>query len=290
MQIVTTLAELATAREALAAPVGLVPTMGYLHKGHLSLVRRARDECATVAASIFVNPTQFGPSEDLSSYPRNPHGDLRAFEAEGVDLVWTPTPEVMYPPGFQTWVTVEEVTKRLEGERRPGHFRGVATVVAKLFNGVRPQRAYFGQKDAQQVVVIRQMARDLSYPIEIVVCPTVREADGLAMSSRNAYLSPQEREAATVLYRGLAAARAAFDAGECDAEKLRQIVADRVAGEPLARLDYVSCAHPDTLEELGRGSPTRFSGALLSLAAWVGNTRLIDNVVLEEERIGDPRP
>jgi pantoate--beta-alanine ligase len=252
--------------------------MGYLHEGHLSLVRRARTECASVAVSIFVNPTQFGPSEDLASYPRDLDRDLRLLAAENVDLVWAPTSETMYPAGFQTWITVEEVTQPLEGSMRPGHFRGVATVVAKLFNGVQPHKAYFGQKDAQQAVVIGQMARDLDFPVEIVVCPTVRETDGLAMSSRNAYLSPEERRAATVLYRGLEAARAAYVSGEREAERLRGIVRDKVASEPLARLQYVSCAHADTLEELEKVA----GRALLSLAAFVGRTRLIDNLILEE--------
>jgi pantoate--beta-alanine ligase len=276
MQTVTTLSELRAARTQLPEPVGLVPTMGYLHEGHLSLVRRVRAECVSVAVSIFVNPTQFGPEEDLSAYPRNLPRDLSLLEAEGVDLVWMPTPEVMYPPAFQTWVTVEEVTKPLEGEMRPGHFRGVTTVVAKLFTGVQPQKAYFGQKDAQQAIVIRQMTRDLNFPIEIVVCPTVREPDGLAMSSRNTYLSPKERQAATVLHRALTAARAAFDEGERDAKRLRGIVTETITSEPLARLQYVSCSHLDTLQEL----ETVADKALLSLAAFVGQTRLIDNVVV----------
>ena len=274
MQIVSTIFDLRTIRAALAAPVGLVPTMGFLHEGHLSLVRAARAECASVAVSIFVNPTQFGPNEDLAAYPRDLPRDLRLLEAEGVDLVWTPTPEIMYPPGFQTWVTVEEVTQPLEGAMRPGHFRGVATVVAKLFTAVQPDKAYFGQKDAQQAAVIRQMTRDLNFPIEIVVCPIVREHDGLAMSSRNVYLNPEERAAATVLSRALFAARDAFQAGERDAECLRQCMAEIINAEPLARLQYVSCAHPDTLEEL-QGPVSR---ALLSMAVYVGKTRLIDNV------------
>ena len=278
MQTVTTLSELRRARATLAAPVGLVPTMGYLHEGHLSLVRRARAASSAVVVSIFVNPTQFGPGEDLATYPRDIDRDLHLLQAEGVDLVWMPTAEVMYPAGFQTWVTVEKVARVLEGERRPGHFRGVATVVAKLFNGVQPHRAYFGQKDAQQAVVIQQLARDLDFPVEIVICPIVREPDGLAMSSRNAYLNPLERQAATVLYRALSAARAAFEAGERDADRLRRIVTGTVATEPLAELQYVSCADPATLEELetvtGRG--------LLSLAANVGRTRLIDNLILGE--------
>ena len=278
MQTVTTLSELRKARAALEPPLGLVPTMGYLHEGHLSLVRRARAECASVGASIFVNPTQFGPGEDLSTYPRDLPRDLALLEAEGVDLVWTPTPEVIYPAGFQTWVTVEEVAQPLEGKMRPTHFRGVVTVVAKLFNAFQPQRAYFGQKDAQQAVVIRQMSRDLNFPLEIVVCPIVREPDGLAMSSRNAYLDPAERQAATVLYRALDAGRAAFESGERDAGRLRQIVAETVTSEPLARLQYVSCADPDTLQELGTVS----GKALLSLSVFVGQTRLIDNLVLRE--------
>jgi pantoate--beta-alanine ligase len=252
--------------------------MGALHEGHLSLVRRARAECASVIVSIFLNPTQFGPDEDLSSYPRDPARDLRLLEAEEVDLVWMPRPEGMYPSGFQTWVTVEEVTRPLEGAVRPGHFRGVATVVAKLFNATQPQRAYFGQKDAQQVAVIRQMVRDLDYLLEIVACPIVRESDGLAMSSRNAYLDSKQRKAATVLYRALELARAAFASGVRSADKLRQIVTDTVAGEAMARLQYVSCAHPETLEEVAIIT----DGALLSLAVFVGQTRLIDNVVLSD--------
>jgi pantoate--beta-alanine ligase len=274
MQVASTLSELYAARALLSIPVGLVPTMGYLHDGHLSLVRRARLECAGVAVSIFVNPTQFGPGEDLGTYPRDLARDLHLLEREGVDLVWVPTPEVMYPSGFQTWVTVEELTQPLEGPIRPGHFRGVTTVVTKLFAAVQPHRAYFGQKDAQQAIVIRQMARDLSFPIDIVVCPTVREPDGLAMSSRNAYLDPQERRAATVLYRALQAASAAFESGVRDAEYLRCILTEVIASEPLARLQYASCAHPDTLQELN----TIADGALLSLAVFVGQTRLIDNV------------
>jgi pantoate--beta-alanine ligase len=250
--------------------------MGALHEGHLSLVRRARDECATVTVSIFVNPTQFGPNEDLASYPRDVARDLRLLEAEGVDLVWMPNSEVMYPPGFQTWVTVETVTQPLEGRLRPGHFRGVATVVTKLFNAVQPQIAYFGQKDAQQAVVVQQLARDLDFPLEIIVCPTVRESDGLAMSSRNAYLDPEQRQAATVLYRALSVANAAFGSGERSGAKLRQIVTEAIAAEPLVHLQYVSCAHPKTLEELEAVTDK----ALLSLAALVGSTRLIDNLLL----------
>ncbi len=278
MQVVSSLTELRPARLKLAGPVGLVPTMGYLHEGHLSLARAARSECAGVVASIFVNPTQFGPSEDLASYPRDLPRDLDLLAGEGVDLVWTPTPEEMYPPGYQTWVSVEELTQHLEGAMRPGHFRGVATIVTKLFNAVQPDRAYFGQKDAQQALVIRQMVRDLNFPVEVVICPIVREPDGLAMSSRNAYLNPAERQAATVLSRGLAAARETFATGERDAETLRQIVAQIVNAEPLARLQYVSCADVGTLQEL---QGTLSSRALLSMAVFVGKTRLIDNLILE---------
>ena len=276
MNTVTTLPELNTARAMLPEPVGFVPTMGYLHAGHLSLARRAKEECASVVASIFVNPTQFGPGEDLSKYPRDLARDLRLLESAGVALVWTPTPEVMYPSGFQTWVTVEELTKGLEGAARPGHLRGVTTVVAKLFNAVQPRRAYFGQKDAQQAAVIRQMTKDLDFPIEIVVCPTVREADGLAMSSRNAYLNPEERKAATVLFRALGAAKAAYENGERRAETLRRIMTETINVEPLATLQYVSCADYETLQELERVERK----ALLSMAVFMGKTRLIDNFVL----------
>ena len=276
MQTVTTLPELRVARQLLPGPVGFVPTMGYLHAGHISLAQRARSECASVAASIFVNPTQFGPNEDLAKYPRDLPRDLALLAAAGVDLVWTPTPEGMYPPGYQTWVEVAGLTKGLEGEIRSGHFRGVATIVSKLFNAVEPDKAYFGQKDAQQAAVIRQMVKDLDFPIEIVVCPIVREADGLAMSSRNVYLSPAERQAATVLFRGLSAAKSAYASGERKAEKLRALVRDVVAVEPLARLQYISCADYDTLEEL----ETVKGKALLSMAVYMGKTRLIDNFVL----------
>jgi pantoate--beta-alanine ligase len=277
MQTVTTLHELGAARPALAGPVGLVPSMGFLHAGHISLVQRARAECGGVVVSIFVNPTQFGPNEDLAKYPRDLPRDLALLESAGAELVWTPTAESMYPPGFQTWVEVERLTRRLEGEVRPGHFRGVTTIVAKLFNAVRPDKAYFGQKDAQQAAVIRGMVCDLNFPVEIVVCPTVREADGLAMSSRNVYLHAAERKAATVLFRALSSAKAAYDSGEREAERLRQAMRETVQAEPLARLQYVSCADYDTLEELERVT----GKSLLSLAVTLGKTRLIDNFVLD---------
>jgi pantoate--beta-alanine ligase len=253
--------------------------MGYLHAGHLSLVRAARADCASVVVSIFVNPTQFGPQEDLDAYPRDLERDLHLLAGEGVDLVWTPDSQVMYPQGYQTWVTVEEVTRPLEGEMRLGHFRGVTTIVAKLFNAVQPERAYFGQKDAQQAAVIRQMVRDLSYPLDVVVCPIVREPDGLALSSRNVYLNPAQRKAATVLHRALSAARESYQKGECDAQELRRVMSETINNEPLARLQYVSCAHPDRLEELQGPIQGR---ALLSMAVFIGKTRLIDNMVIGE--------
>jgi pantoate--beta-alanine ligase len=276
MRTVITLSELALTRRSFSGTVGLVPTMGYLHEGHLSLIRRACQECDHVIVSIFVNPTQFGPKEDLSRYPRDIERDLSLIEPLGADLVWMPTPDVMYPQGYQTWVEVETITLPLEGARRPGHFRGVTTVVAKLFNGVQPDKAYFGQKDAQQAAVIRQMTRDLNFPIEIVVCPIVREPDGLAMSSRNVYLDPEERKAATVLYRSLNAARNLYQNGERDAEKLRQMMREVIAAEPLAQMQYVSCADYDTLQEL----ETVTGKTLLSMAVFLGKTRLIDNLVL----------
>jgi pantoate--beta-alanine ligase len=277
MMIATSLEELRTARRLLEGTIGFVPTMGYLHEGHISLARRARQECDHVAASIFVNPTQFGPNEDLSKYPRDLKRDLSLLEAAGVELVWTPTPEGMYPSGFSTWVEVEGLTKPLEGASRPGHFRGVTTIVTKLFNTVQPHKAYFGQKDAQQAAVIRRMTRDLDFPIEIVVCPTLREADGLAMSSRNSYLSPEQRAAATVLFRALTAARLAYERGERNAGLLRKVMNDMIASEPLAQMQYVSVADYDSLEEL----ETVTGKALLSMAVFMGKTRLIDNFVLE---------
>lgn len=273
MKTILTLQDLHATRKSLPGSFGLVPTMGALHEGHLSLVRRARSENDHIGVSIFVNPTQFGPNDDLSKYPRPVERDLQLLEAEGADLVWTPTPDIMYPPGFQTYVAVESVAQPLEGAYRPGHFRGVATVVAKLFNAFTPDRAYFGQKDAQQVVVIKRMAADLNFPLEIVVCPTVREPDGLAMSSRNVYLDAEQRRAAAVLYHALSAARDAFDSGERDGSRLRAIMSSVLAAEPLARPDYVSAADPDTLAELDRVE----NGVLLSMAVRIGTTRLIDN-------------
>jgi pantoate--beta-alanine ligase len=280
MKTVIELTDLRTARAQLPEPLGLVPTMGFLHQGHLSLVERAGQECDSVVVSIFVNPTQFGPSEDLEAYPRDISRDLALLEASDVDLVWMPTPETMYPPDFQTWVSVEEITQTLEGAVRPGHFRGVTTIVAKLFNAVTPHKAYFGQKDAQQAIVIQQMVRDLNFPLGIKVCPIIREADGLAMSSRNTYLNPDERQAATVLWRALMAAKAAFEGGEKDAERLRQVLIETIQTEPLAELQYTSVASPSTLVELEQVE----ADALFSMAVHVGNTRLIDNFLLQNDR------
>lgn len=276
MKVVTTIAELRAARAELVEPVGMVPTMGFLHEGHLSLVKAAQQACASVAVSIFVNPTQFGPTEDLDAYPRDLEHDLALLEAEGVDLVWVPTPEVMYPAGYQTWVTVEKVTQPLEGARRPTHFRGVTTVVNKLFNAVQPQKAFFGQKDAQQVAVLQRMVQDLNMPVEIVVCPIVREADGLAKSSRNTYLNPAERQAALVLSRSLQTADRLYRAGERSAGKILDAMHAVFAAEPLAQVQYLSCADRSTLLELDEIT----DGALLSMAVYIGKTRLIDNLIL----------
>ncbi len=285
MRVLQTIEEFRADKAALPGSWGLVPTMGYLHAGHLSLVRRARQENEFVAVSIFVNPTQFGPNEDLTAYPRDLDRDLSLLEPLGVDLVFNPAPEVMYPPNYQTYVTVEEVTKYLEGASRPGHFRGVATVVAKLFNIVGAGRAYFGQKDAQQTIVIKRMVRDLNMPIDIVICPTQREADGLAMSSRNTYLDAEQRRAAPVLYRALCAAKEAFDRGERDGDRLRAIMREIIEAEPLAKLDYVSAANATTLQELGIPSPQLSTDneeeVLLSMAVRVGKPRLIDNFLYE---------
>jgi pantoate--beta-alanine ligase len=257
-----------------AASVGAVPTMGFLHEGHLSLVRRARTDNDRVVASIFVNPTQFGPSEDLTSYPRDLSRDLQLLAGAGCDMAFVPSDEEMYPAGFDTWVEVGAVAAPLEGERRPGHFRGVATVVMKLLQIISPTRAYFGEKDAQQLAVIRAMVRDLDVPTEVVACATVREPDGLAKSSRNTYLGPEQRTAATVLYRALTSARRAWERGERSAEALRRIMLATLSSESLAQVDYVSVADPDTMQELAVVPDE----AILSLAVRIGRARLIDNV------------
>jgi len=277
MQVVGPIFEIGTLRQKLSGTVGFVPTMGYLHEGHLALVKQARTDNSNVIVSIYVNPTQFGPREDFGSYPRELNRDLELLRGEGVDIVFVPSDDEMYPPEFSSWVDVEKVTERLEGASRPGHFRGVVTVVAKLFNIVQPLRAYFGQKDAQQVVIIKKMVADLNMGIEIVVVSTVRESDGLAMSSRNIYLSLGERQAATVLFKALTLARQLRQGGEKDAGKIRRRMTSLIQKEPLARIDYVSIADAETLEELNLIERP----ALASLAVRIGKTRLIDNMPLE---------
>jgi pantoate--beta-alanine ligase len=264
-------------RQQLKGTVGFVPTMGYLHEGHLALVKQARIENSAVIVSIYVNPTQFGLREDFGAYPRDLDRDLSLLRAEGVDIVFIPSDEEMYPSGFGSWVDVEKVTEQLEGASRPGHFRGVATIVAKLFSIVQPTRAYFGQKDAQQVIVIKKMVTDLNMAIEIVVVPTVRESDGLAMSSRNIHLNLRERQAATILFKALALARQLRQDGENDADKIRRRMTLLVQKEPLAQIDYISIADTETLEEL----PLLDRPAVASLAVRIGKTRLIDNMLLE---------
>jgi len=276
MNVATSIDRFRVLRAALPSPVGFVPTMGYLHDGHLSLVRRARCECEATVASVFVNPAQFGPTEDLASYPRDLDRDVEQLSAAGTDLVLAPPPEALYPAGYDTWVTVERLTERLEGGERPTHFRGVTTVVAKLFNLVRPERAYFGQKDAQQALVVSRLIGDLDFDVELVVCPTVREPDGLAMSSRNAYLSSVERKAAGVLYRCLQRVEGMYRNGERDAERLRDAMKAILEGEPRACPAYVSVADAKDLTEL----KTVDRKALVSLAVRIGRTRLIDNTVL----------
>ncbi|MFN8519942.1 MAG: pantoate--beta-alanine ligase [Chloroflexota bacterium] len=272
-RVLRTRAELRTALADAPRPVGLVPTMGWLHEGHRSLMRRARAPDATTVVTIFVNPRQFGDPADLERYPRSEVRDLGICEEEGVDLVWAPPVEEVYPPGFDTTVSVGAIAHPLEGAARPGHFDGVATVVAILFALVGAEHAWFGQKDAQQVMVIRQMARDLALPTAVIACPTVREPDGLALSSRNVHLSPGQRAAAPVLHRALLAARDAHARGERSADALRTLMRDLIASEPLADIDYVSVADGTTLAELERVD----AAALLSLAVRFGATRLIDN-------------
>ncbi|KXK15084.1 MAG: pantoate--beta-alanine ligase [Chloroflexi bacterium OLB14] len=282
MNLISSLSDLRTKRLSLLGTVGLVPTMGYLHSGHLSLVSRAMDECEHVIVTIFVNPTQFGANEDLSKYPRDLERDLNLLSSLSSPssakelIVWNPSAETMYPLGYQTWVNVEALTNPLEGAMRPGHFKGVTTVVSKLFNATQPHKAYFGQKDAQQVAVIRRMTLDLNFPIEIVVCPTMREDDGLAMSSRNKYLNKDERTAATILFRSLSEAKKMYEAGERNADVLRNKMKEVLASEPLANVQYVSCADYDSLEELNMIE----NKSLLSMAVFIGKTRLIDNFVL----------
>jgi len=277
MQVVKTIANIRELRHKISGSVGLVPTMGYLHQGHLALVKKARAENSTVVVSIFVNPAQFGPSEDLRAYPRDLNRDLKLLESEGADIVFMPRDEEMYPTGFSSWVDVERVTRRLEGASRPEHFRGVATICAKLFNIAEPTRAYFGQKDAQQALIIKKLVADLNMNLEIVVVPTVRESNGLAMSSRNIHLTREERQAATILFKALTLAKQLWQNGEKDAEKIREAMTSLIQKEPLAQIDYVSVADANDLEELKVvDRPT-----LVSLAVRIGKTRLIDNMTLE---------
>jgi pantoate--beta-alanine ligase len=278
MHVLHTVAECRRIRALLSGSVGFVPTMGYLHEGHMTLVRHARAENDHVAVSIFVNPAQFGPNEDFAAYPRDLNRDLAMLEKEGVGFVYNPSPEEVYPKGFETYVVPGAIAEPLEGERRPGHFRGVNTVVAKLFNTVQPARAYFGEKDAQQVRVIKRMVKDLDMPVDIVVVPTVREADGLAMSSRNIYLSERERTAALCLITGLRHAQQRWQQGERNAESLRKIVEQVIRAEPLATIDYVSIADSVSLKELHGHTE---GAALISMAVRIGKTRLIDNMTLE---------
>jgi pantoate--beta-alanine ligase len=279
MQVLSTVREMRAACRAVrrgGQSLGLVPTMGALHAGHIALVRAARVNCDVVAASIFVNPKQFGPNEDFAKYPRTFERDCALLEAEGVALVFAPQPEEMYSPGGSTFVEVEGVGDRLDGASRPGHFRGVATVVAKLFHIVGPDKAFFGQKDAAQVAVLRSMVRDLNFDLELVVCPTVREPDGLALSSRNRYLSAEERGRALVLSSALNTIAATYRAGQKDVARLLKAGHSVLATEPEVRIDYLEIVNADTLFPLTEAD----AGALVAVAAYVGSTRLIDNTLL----------
>jgi pantoate--beta-alanine ligase len=283
MKLVTTIDEMRDLRESTRQSgqrLGLVPTMGALHEGHSSLVRAARDKADVVAVSIFVNPTQFGPNEDFAKYPRTLEKDSEMLEREHVDVIFAPSVDDMYPAGAVTWVTVERMSDRLCGKSRPGHFRGVTTVVCKLFHIVEPHSAFFGQKDAAQVAIIRRMVRDLNMPVSIEVCPIVRESDGLALSSRNAYLNPEERKSALVLHRSLQRAERLFKNGECDSAKLIAAGKEKFKNHPSARLDYFEIVDPDSLEPV----TTISNRALIAVAGFIGNTRLIDNLIV------DPQP
>lgn len=289
MELLNTPQNLIAYRKTLSGTVGLVPTMGALHAGHLSLVQNARADNAHVITTIFVNPTQFGQGEDFTAYPRTLDADLQKLADAGVDAVFTPTPDNMYPQGYQTYITVENITNQLEGAIRPTHFRGVTTIVAKLFNLAQPTIAYFGQKDAQQVCVIRRMVRDLHLPLQIAVIPTSREADGLAMSSRNVYLSPEQRMGALCLSRGILRASSLYDAGERDPNRLLDAVADEIQKEPFAQTDYIALNSARTLAPIavipdadwGQGNmPTNDEPLLLSLTVRFGKTRLLDNALL----------
>ncbi|HSE31819.1 MAG TPA: pantoate--beta-alanine ligase [Pyrinomonadaceae bacterium] len=261
--------------------IGLVPTMGALHEGHLSLVREARRMCDVVVVSVFVNPTQFGPGEDFEKYPRDLTKDTALLTDYNVDYIFAPTVEEMYPKGFSSYVTVEGLSEQLEGSSRPGHFRGVATVVTILLNTVRPDFAFFGQKDAQQALVIRRLVKDLAFDTEIVILPTVREDSGLAISSRNLYLTAEEQQAATVIHRALQAAKNAYKDGERSAGRLADLVRSTIEDEPRARLDYVTVADSETLERLDKLDER---ATLIAVAAYIGKTRLIDNTILNKTK------
>ncbi len=277
MKVVKTIAEMKAARRGLKGTVGFVPTMGYLHEGHLSLVRKSVEENDYTAVSIFVNPTQFGPGEDLEKYPHDLERDLDLLAPIKTDIVFVPTRDEIYPPGYMTWVTVEKLTDPLEGSRRPGHFRGVTTVVNKLFNIVEPTRSYFGQKDAQQALVLTKMALDLNMPLEVITLPTVREPDGLAMSSRNVYLSSEQRKQATAISRSLILARDMFDRGERNTAAIKGKMAELIEKEPLAKIDYISVAGAYDLGEQDIiKTPT-----LISMVVKFGKTRLLDNIILK---------
>jgi len=256
--------------------IGFVPTMGALHEGHLSLMRQAREASEHLVVSIFVNPAQFGPKEDYKEYPRDPRGDTEITRTADVDTLFTPSPSAIYPEGYRTYVEVEGLSNVMCGRTRPSHFRGVATIVLKLFNIVRPHMAFFGQKDYQQTVIIRRMTQDLHLGVDVIVLPTVREADGLAMSSRNQYLSPDERRSAAVLYRSLQEVRSQFDKGEHSAEGLRKVILEVLRREPSVQLEYAVIAHPETLEEVREAG----QGTVIAIAAQIGRTRLIDNILL----------
>jgi pantoate--beta-alanine ligase len=276
MRVVKTIADMREFRKEISSPLGFVPTMGYLHDGHMSLVKRAREENSSVVVSIYVNPTQFGPREDFKSYPRDTERDLATLEPL-TDIVFMPSDKEMYPRDYDSWVEVKGLTEVLEGAVRPGHFLGVTTVVAKLFNIIEPQRAYFGQKDAQQVAVIKKMVKDLNMNLEVVTCPTLREANGLAMSSRNNYLNGEQRQAATVLYKALMSAQELVTRGEKDAGTIRLKMKELIDKEPQANIEYISVADNETLKELHRIKLP----ALVSMAVKFAKTRLIDNIVLE---------
>jgi pantoate--beta-alanine ligase len=276
MKIIRTIPEMREARQTMPGPVGFVPTMGYLHEGHLSLVQGSKQDNLSTVISIFVNPTQFGPKDDFNRYPRDERRDISMLEKAGVDVVFLPSAQDMYPSGFNTWVDLSGITERLEGAARPGHFRGVATVCNKLFNIVLPDKAYFGQKDAQQLAVIKKMVTDLNINLGIVAVPTLREADGLAMSSRNSYLVPKERTAAAVLYKSLCLAGKMIADGEHDAESVKRTMFELIETEPIAKIEYISVADTVSLQELENIR----SQALISLAVRIGKTRLIDNIAL----------